>query len=194
MHRARGIFPLLVAGARGYCTDTARGDFEDIFADIKLYGRLLGTEDAANREVAKLRDRVATVKNQPPGGSEDKGAAALIFGRDTPTISAYGDRSTVDQQLDILGLRNVFGDVDKRLIEPNIEEIVDRNPEVVILLLQGTQTPQGVREVLRARPELQNVTAVRDDDIIVLPSGFILPSPTSVEGLETLARELDAIS
>lgn len=84
----------------------------------------------------------------------------------------------------MLGLRNVFGDVDKRLIEPSIEEIVDRDPDVIILLLQGTQTPQSVREALRTRPELQNVTAVENDDIIVLPSGFILPSPTAVEGLE----------
>lgn len=65
---------------RAYCLDTATGDFEEIFADIELFGRLLGTEDAAAQEVAERRDRVAAVEEQPPGGSPGRSAAALIFG------------------------------------------------------------------------------------------------------------------
>lgn len=113
---------------QGYCTETAQGDFDEIFADIELFGRLLGTEDAAGREVAELRERVAAVEEQSQVTPQGRTAAALIFGRDTPTISAYGERSTVDQQMEVLGFRNVFDDIDKRVFDPNIEEIIDRNP------------------------------------------------------------------
>lgn len=61
---------------------------------------------------------------------------------------------------------------------------------MVILLTQGDQTPEGAREALRNRPELQDVTAIRDDRMIVLPFGFTGPSPVAVEGLEVMAEQL----
>ncbi len=57
---------------------------EAIFADIELVGRLLGTQDAASREVTKLRERVSAVEKASPGTPQRRSAAALIFGRGTP--------------------------------------------------------------------------------------------------------------
>lgn len=175
---------------KSYCTDNAQGDYEAIFADIELVGRLLGTQDAAGREAATLRERVSAVEKTSSGTPQRRSAAALIFGRGTPTISAYGNPSTVDQQMEILGLTNVFRDVDERVFDPTIEDIITRNPDIVILLTQGDQTPEGVRESLRNRPELRGITAISNDRIIVLPAGFILPSPVAVQGLEVLAQQL----
>lgn len=174
---------------KGYCAD-AEGDFEDIFADIALYGRLLGTADAASEEVRELRERVAVVKEQATSNPAGRRATALIFARDGGSLSAYGNTSTVDKQMAILGLTNVFDDVDKRNFEAGIEEIIARDPEVIILLTQGDQTEDSVQELLLARAELRDVTAVRNDDVVVLPFGFTGPSPVAVEGLEIMASKL----
>lgn len=175
---------------RGYCADTAQGEFEEIFADIELLGRLLGTDEAAEDEADDLRRRVDAVE-QGADGSESRSAAALIFGRDTPTISAYADRSTVDEQMGHLGLDNVFGDADERYFEVNVEEIIDRDPELIILLTQADQRPADVRQALLDKPELAEVTAIGEEAVIVLPFGYTGPGPVAVEGLEVLAEELD---
>ncbi|MGH3565560.1 MAG: hypothetical protein ACRDRH_05920 [Pseudonocardia sp.] len=42
---------------------SASGTFDEVFADIELYGRILGTQDAATATVADLRRRVTAGRN-----------------------------------------------------------------------------------------------------------------------------------
>lgn len=181
--------PLLVT--RGYCRDAA-GSFDDIFADIELYGRLFGTTAAANAEVGTLRQRVDAVAERSRGRAPVR-AAALIVSRDGTKISAYGRTSTVSNQLGILGLENVFGDSDIRYSEINTEALIDRDPDVIVLLTQGDQTPESAPQALHDRPELARLRAIRDNRMIVLPFGYTGPGPVAVEGLEVLDRELGAL-
>jgi iron complex transport system substrate-binding protein len=178
--------------SRGYCQDAA-GGYEDIFADIELFGRLFGTSEAATTEVAVLRERVAAVQQRFPATTAPRPAAALIISRDGSTLSAYGDTSTVDKQMEALGLTNVFDDVPRRNFEPNLETLIATDPQVLILLTQGDQTPESARQALLARPELGSVTAVRDDRVVVVPFGYTGPGPVAVEGLEVLADKLTAL-
>ncbi|MGI5216853.1 ABC transporter substrate-binding protein [Nocardia sp. CA-290969] len=186
---ARVNIPLLVT--RGYCRDAA-GSFEDIFSDIELYGRLFGTSAAANAEVTALKQRVAAIADRHPADHPATSAAALIISRDGTKLSAYGSTSTVATQMRILGLDNIFGDVAKRNFDANTETLIQRDPEVIILLTQGSQTPESARAALRARPELAGLRAVRTNRIIAVPFGYTGPGPVAVEGLEVLDRELEA--
>lgn len=178
--------------SRGYCQDAA-GDLEDVFADIELYGRLFGTAEAATAEVASLRRRVAAVGERFPPAASARRAAALILSRDGGSLSAYGATSTVDEQMRLLGLANVFGDVPRRSFEANLETLVTQDPQVLILLTQGDQTPEGARRALLQRPELAAITAIRTDAVITVPFGYTGPGPVAVEGLEVLADELRAL-
>lgn len=182
--------PLIVT--RGYCRDAA-GTFEDVFADIALYGTLFGTASAADAEVAALQRRVDAVTSRHPVGATRTPAAALILSRDGAQLKAYGAKSTVDAQMKILGLDNIYGGIDKRNFEANTETLIARDPEVIILLTQGDQTPDSVRTALRQRPELAGLRAIRDNRIIVAPFGYTGPGPVAVEGLEVLDRELASL-
>ncbi|WP_216907570.1 ABC transporter substrate-binding protein [Nocardia noduli] len=179
--------PVLVT--RGYCQNAA-GSFEDVLADIELYGKLFGTEQAAATEAAALRGRINAVAGKQKPGTPQRPAAALILARDGSTLNAYGATSTVNTQMTMLGLNNIFGDVAKRQFGANTETLIQRDPEVVVLLTQGDQTPESVRQALRARPELASMKAIRDDRIIVIPFGYTGPGPVAVEGLEVLADKL----
>ncbi|WP_278263103.1 ABC transporter substrate-binding protein [Nocardia sp. AG03] len=182
--------PLIVT--RGYCRD-AKGSLDDILADITLYGKLFGTSAAADAEVAALRARVDAVTARHRDDRTRTKAAALIISRDGAQLKAYGTQSTVDEQMRILGLDNVYGDVTKRNFEIGTETLLARDPEVIILLTQGDQTPESVRAALRQRAELAGVDAIRSDRIIVAPFGYTGPGPVAVEGLEVLDRELGAL-
>ncbi|MFE5285978.1 ABC transporter substrate-binding protein [Nocardia sp. NPDC056611] len=182
--------PLLVT--RGYCKNAA-GAYDDIFADIELYGKLFGTAKQAGDTVADLRRRVAAVADQHRPGGPARPAAALILSRDGSTLSAYGATSTVHTQMGTLGLENIFGDVAKRNFEANTETLIARNPDVIILLTQGDQTPDSVRRALRDRPELASLDAIRHDRVIAVPFGYTGPGPVAVEGLEVLSAKLGAL-
>jgi len=178
--------------SRGYCQDAA-GDYEDIFADIELYGRLFGTTEAATAHVQSLRERLAAVQQRIPAVSATRPAAALIISRDGATLTAYGDTSTVDKQMETLGLANVYDDVAKRSFEVNLETLISKDPQVLILLTQGDQTPESARQAILDRRELSSLSAIRDDRLIVIPFGYTGPSPVAVEGLEVLADKLATV-
>ncbi|MFC4376815.1 ABC transporter substrate-binding protein [Nocardia halotolerans] len=182
--------PLIVT--RGYCKDAA-GTFADTFADIELYGKLFGTESVAEAEVATLRQRVRAVTERRGDATAARPAATLILSRDGAQLKAYGAKSTVHEQMRILGLDNIYAEIDKRNFEANTETLIAADPEVIILLTQGDQTPEEVRTTLRARPELAGLRAIRDNRIIVVPFGYTGPGPVAVEGLEVLDRELTGL-
>lgn len=181
--------PLLVS--RGFCR-AAAGSYDDIFSDILLYGRLFGTPMQASKTVDALRQRVAAVADAHRLDGKTRLAAAFMLSLDGSILYGYGNTSTAHVQMGMLGLHNVFGDVAARLFEASSEILIARDPEVIIVLTQGAQTPDSVRAALRGRPELASLNAVRDDHVIVVPFGYSAPGPVAVQGLEVLSDRLAA--
>jgi iron complex transport system substrate-binding protein len=182
--------PLLVP--RGYCK-AAAGSYEEIFADILLYGRLFGTSAQAGQTVDALRRRVAAVAAAHRLEGKTRPAAALAVSLDGSLLIGYGNGSTMHTQMGMLGLRNIFSDVATRIFEANSETLIARDPEVIIVLTQGNQTPDSVRAALHDRPELASLTAIRGDDVIAVPFGYASPGPVAVQGLEELSDRLGAL-
>lgn len=192
---AAGIGTLIVSG---YCENVGlplEGDpsvFELIYNDIETYGKLFGTQNTAATAVTGLRDRVAAVEKQVAGISGASTAALYMYAEDP--LGAYGNKAAVDDQMKILKLRNVFGDVEKRYFDPTVEDIIARNPEQVIALFIPGQselpTPESVVQELHSRGELANVEAIRKDTILPLNYYYSGPGTLAVDGLELLAKEL----
>jgi iron complex transport system substrate-binding protein len=172
-----------------FCTDEAQRlrdpGFADVYSQVELYGRLFGNEDEATAAVADLRERVAAVEKSVQGSAGRTGAVLFVYlGTDPP--SAYGADSMADAQLKTVGLTNVFGEVQKRVFDSNVEEIIARDPDVLVLLhVEGE--PETIKSNFLAKPGVDRMKAVRNDDILVLRFEFTdPPTPLSVEGLERM--------
>ncbi len=190
---AAGVDRIVIGGrCRGPDDEvTAEGTFDEVYSDIELYGRLLGTGDAATTAVADLRERVTAVE-QRFGEAPQRRAAAVIYAEGG--IGSYGRLSIAHQQMQALGLSKVFAGSPERFFEPSIEEIIERDPQALIVLYdEKGETAEGNRARLLAQPELAEVSAIRDGDILVLPFALSASSPLAVQGLETLADQLDEL-
>lgn len=162
-------------------------DFENVYAQMELYGRLFGATDSAANTVNDLRRRVTAVQDSAPGLS-DRPTAALFVTPGSSIVYAYGDGSMFDAQMDTLGLSNVFGDVKQRVFEVNLEELLAKNPKVVILGYTSGE-PKNLKEVFLGLAGIERVRAVQNDEILVLRFEYTdPPTPLSVEGLEMIAK------
>lgn len=93
----------------------------------------------------------------------------------------------VNAQMKAAGLTNVYGDVDKRAIETSFEEILGRDPDVLIVLTVAD--PQAAKDALLSIPGAGTLAAVRDNRILVMKFDYMdPPTPLSVEGLEKVAE------
>ncbi len=194
---AAGIKSIVNAG---FCDGSGSGpnpdgdvDFDDVYADIELYGRILGTGAAATQTVADLRQRVTAVGDQFRGRpSSARTAAALTLSGGV--VRAYGFPNMTHAQIETLGLTDVFADIKERVAEVSVEELIKRDPDFLIFLAGGAQsaTRADVEQALRTLPGVDRVTAVREGSYVLLESPFILGSPLAVDGLEAMAEELAA--
>jgi iron complex transport system substrate-binding protein len=167
---------------------TAEPAFDDIYAQMESYGKVFGKPSEAATAVTALKDRLAKIKK--PSSSR---TAAVLY----PTVGggvtyAYGTASMAHPQLEAAGFTNVFADNKERVFEVTLEELLGRNPDVLILLY-GDGDPKAVEQAVTGLPGAEKLKAVRNNNLMPQLFNFTEPpSPLSVDGLEKIVERFPA--
>ncbi|MEU3308866.1 ABC transporter substrate-binding protein [Nocardiopsis sp. NPDC006832] len=173
-----------------YC-EGSRGEtsFDDLYAEIDRYGRIFDRAQEAETLNAELSDRVAAVEGRTR--DEDRSAAVLYPSAGGGPLYTYGTASMAHPQLAAAGFENVFADIDERVFEVQTEELITRDPDVLIVLYQGAE--QDAEDALSRRSGLGVVSAVSEGDVYYQLFNFTEPaSPLAVDGLESIAEHFNA--
>ncbi|WP_244928117.1 ABC transporter substrate-binding protein [Nocardioides sp. W7] len=170
----------------GLCPDPpADASFDDVSEQLRTYGRIFGVPDEAEAAAQRAEARVAEIV-AGVAADEDRTAAVLYPTVGGGTTYAYGTRSMAHPQLVAAGLTNVFADVDERVFEVTLEELIGRNPDVLVLL-HSDGDGAGVKDAITTMNGAQALAAVRDDQILVQLLNFSEPpSSLAVDGLERI--------
>lgn len=177
-----GINQLLVPSQCPGATDSP--DFDDVYELVEFYGMIFDRADEADVYVEELQERLDEITADI--ADEDRTAAALW-----PTIGggtgfAYGNVSMTHTQLTAAGFTDVFEDIDERVFEVTLEEVIDRDPDV-LLLLYSEGTPEQVEDAIRSLPGADGISAVQNDAIMTQLYNFSdPPTPLTIEGLERI--------
>lgn len=181
-----GIPSIVVASQ---CEGTA-GSYAEIYNEVERYGALFGTEDEAVTSVEAMRDMVTATQESAAGAPQMSTASVYFFG---DVLTTNGATHISNAWMDTLGLTNVFGDVDASFTEGNLEELIDRDPEVLILSygwIDGEETFEQAKQKLLALPGAADMRAVQADRIVGVASSFAQNDPASFAALEALAEAL----
>ncbi|WP_432510924.1 ABC transporter substrate-binding protein [Kineococcus sp. SYSU DK001] len=163
--------------------------FDDVSEQMEFYGAVFDRRERAAAAAAELRERVADLTVPATGRT-----AAVLY----PTVGggvtyAYGSASMANPQLEAAGFTNVFADVDDRVFEVTREELIARDPDVLVLL-HSDGDPQAVTEAVTSMPGLAGVTAVRDGAVLPLLFNFTEPpTPLAVEGLARIVERFPPV-
>lgn len=156
--------------------------YEDVYEQLEFYGTVFGRPERARTAVGELRSRVEALSVPASGRT-----AAVLY----PTVGggvtyAYGTSSMADPQLAAAGLENVFGDVPERVFEVSREELIARDPDVLVLL-HGDGDPVAVSAAVTGLAGAEQISAVREGNVLPLLFNFTEPpTPLAVDGLEQL--------
>ncbi|WP_430781584.1 ABC transporter substrate-binding protein [Actinoplanes sp. G11-F43] len=170
------------------CPDsTAVPTFDDIYRQTEAYGKVFGRESEAATAVTALKARFDKIKSEV--GTGGKRTAAVLY----PTVGggvtyAYGTASMAHPQLEAAGFTNVFADSTERVFEVTLEELLGRNPDVLILLY-GDGDPKAVEQAVTSLPGADKLKAVSSGNVMPQLFNFTEPpSPLSVDGLEKIVQ------
>lgn len=164
--------------------------FEATLAEIELVGRVVGASERARTITADMRGRAEAVK------ARTKSATAVrvfyeLDGSDPTKPFAAGSSGFFGDLVPLAGGVNVFGDLARPSGQVSTEQVVARDPEVIVLgdsdLPYEPQSPAMVR----ARPGWTQIGAVTSGRVYALSHTLLERSgPRLIDGLEALAKLL----
>ncbi|MEQ8762753.1 MAG: helical backbone metal receptor [Planctomycetota bacterium] len=159
---------------------------EDIYQDLKRVGRAAGCEEHARQVESHLRDRVAAVQAAVRG---DESRPRLYWEWWPKPLFCPGRRNWLTEISELAGAVNVTAHYPDDAARPEPEEILELQPDFVLLVWTGVQKEKVRPDVVSRRPGWGELTALREGRLHVLAEGlYCRPSPRLIEGLEELAR------
>jgi iron complex transport system substrate-binding protein len=159
----------------------------DIDRSIANLGVLLGAGAAADSLRRAIDEGLAEVRTAVSGRPAP--AVAYLIGLDPPTVAGPG--SYVHELIEIAGARNAFGDLRVRWPPLSLEELVRRQPDVLVVATGGIDAGSAAADLAR-RPGWRELHAVRSGRVIhVDPGLFNRPGPEIVRAARELAQRLN---
>ncbi|MBN8952358.1 MULTISPECIES: ABC transporter substrate-binding protein [unclassified Rhizobium] len=159
---------------------------DDMFVDLLNLGKIFRVEDRAEALVSGYRKQLAEI--QAKIGHVDKPTRVFVYdsGEEKPfTSGRYGIPTAM---IEAAGGVNVMDDVEKSWTEVSWEPVIEKNPEVIVIVDYGQVTAAQKIAFLKGNPAFKNIDAVKNDRFVVLPYVEATPGPRNIEAIATLAK------
>ena len=182
------------AGVKVYATEgtyVEDATFENIYNDIINIGKIFRVEERAEELVAQLREREAAVEASVAGLEPVR---VFYFDSDTGggvDMSTVGNTGLQSLMLEMAGAENIFSDVEGQFVAVSWEDVVDRDPEYIIVCdYYGEGYADEKIAELKANPATMDMDAVVNDRFIVVPGLAMFPSLECMDAVELIAAGL----
>ena len=176
-----GVFSYRHAGLNG------------VFTTLKELGAAVGRTADAERLAREIRGGLDGIQARVRG--RPKPRTLLVFERDPASLRGLyvsGGVGFLHDMLGIAGGVNVFADVAREAVQPSVETVLARAPEVILeVRATGLLAAADVAQAKRVWSALASLPAVQHGHIQILNGEhLVVPGPRVVQGTEAFARAL----
>ncbi|HEY3314691.1 MAG TPA: cobalamin-binding protein [Bacillota bacterium] len=158
---------------------------KDAMADIRLVGRITGTSGKAGQLAEAMEKRLAGVEVQVASVPADK--RPTVFWVLDRMLYTVGPGSFIDDLITLAGGRNIAADAKQDYPQFNLEALIARDPDVIIVpLIDRTLLDQ-----LKAMKGWDKLKAVKTGRVYTVDPDIVSrPGPRIVDGVQTVAKLL----
>jgi iron complex transport system substrate-binding protein len=164
---------LTVAGIPQY--PVVSGSVDQALTSIRAIGREIGSEDAGEKLASQIENALESIRANAP---VSRPRVLLVHSRDIGTMGSFftaGNRSYLNELIEIAGGLNVFLDVNANAFQPSLEEVLERRPEVIIELLPSDQGRHAqIAQRYADWQRLEQVPAVRSGRVYIAADDYLL--------------------
>ncbi|GFE50339.1 iron ABC transporter substrate-binding protein [Roseobacter cerasinus] len=166
-----------------------KSSIDDMYADLMTLGRIFDVEEKASALVDGYRAELSAFSD---GLTISTPPRVFVYdsGEDTPfTAGRYAMPTAL---IEAAGGVNIMDDFDKSWATVTWEEVVERNPEVIVIVNYGEVTAEQKRAFMMSTPAFADLDAVKNDRFVTLEYVEATPGPRNIEAIKTLARAFRA--
>lgn len=179
---------------RGIATLVVPNDtVDDVVRSIEAIGGATGRDSAAAGLVGRIRSSIEKARARKPA---KRWRTMMVVDRTRGALSdiyVAGPGTYLDEVIRIAGGENAFGDALARYPSAGLEEILHRNPEVIIELKPGDTVRREAEQEIRAEWErLPGLVAAEEGRIFVLAGEYLLvPGPRIAMAIDSVGALLE---
>lgn len=169
-----------------YCEDFAQpSTLELVKEDITELGAIFGVSDRAAQLIDDIDASIDAATAQLEG-VEPVDVFVYDSGTDQAFTAAGHENTTT--LIELAGGRNVFDDVEDSFTEVSWEDVVARDPDVVLILNYGSETAEDKESFLRSHPVASTLRAVQDERFVVVDLTDVVPGIRNGDVVATMAE------
>jgi len=157
---------------------------DDMFTDIRNLGTIFGVPERAEALITGWRADLAEIAATIPAG-EPLRVFVYDSGEDTPFTA--GRYAMPTAMIEAAGGRNIMDDVETSWTRVAWEPVVERNPQVIVIVNYGDVTADQKIAFMRANPAFANIDAVVNNRFVVLEYVEATPGPRNIAAIRSLA-------
>lgn len=158
---------------------------DDMYNDLRNLGAIFGVSARAEALIAGYETDLAAFLAAQPALATAPRVFVYDSGEDAPFTA--GRYAMPNALIEAAGGVNILNDVEKSWATLGWEAVVERNPEVIIIVNYGEVTAAQKREFMMSNPAFADIDAVRNDRFVVLEYVEATPGPRNIGAVKTLA-------
>ncbi|WP_424943258.1 ABC transporter substrate-binding protein [Aliiroseovarius crassostreae] len=156
-----------------------------MFNDLANLGKIFGVEDRAEALIAGYKAELTEITEGLDKDAEPVRAFVFDSGADRPFTAGHYAIPTA--MIEAAGGVNVMDGFRKSWGTVSWEEVVEQNPEVVVIINYGELTAEDRMNIMRDNPALANIDAVKNNRFVTLEYVEATPGPRNIDAIKTLA-------
>ncbi|MEM9638871.1 MAG: ABC transporter substrate-binding protein [Pseudomonadota bacterium] len=163
---------------------------EDMYNDLRNLGAIFDVSDKAEDLIAGYKAELEGFLDTQPALPAPPRVFVYDSGEDAPFTA--GRYAMPNALIEAAGGVNIMNDFDKSWSTVGWEAVVERNPEVIVIVNYGKVTAEEKRAFMMSNPAFAEIDAVRNDRFVVLEYVEATPGPRNIAAVKTLAAAFRA--
>ncbi|WP_372520569.1 ABC transporter substrate-binding protein [Candidatus Ruminimicrobiellum ovillum] len=160
-------------------------NFEDICINFQQLADYLDKTDAAKEIINNVKNEISKLDDDAKNINKEK----IFWEVGANPIFTVGKQSFVNEYNKFVNGINVFEDIDMRYPNISVESVIEKNPDIIMLVNMGDVSEQEIAKWNKYK----NITAVKNNKIYLLEANDIFtPTPKRfLNGIKVLKNKLN---
>lgn len=169
------------------CSDKAT--FEDLYKDYETLGAIFQVQDVAAEKVQAMKDTLQKVKDTLGDEAYENPVTVFAYdsGEDAPFTACQGMPGDI---IKLAGGISIFDDIEAGWATPSWEEVVERDPDVILILEYTGGDVADKKEFLETNEFTKNLRAVKEGKIFSVCCSDMQGSAGSAVAVKAIAEQL----
>lgn len=185
-----GINTYVLTESCTHVMDKPHATINDLYNDIRNLGVIFNENERAQKLITDYQNRIDALL---AGVERDEPLRTFIYdsGEDTPFTA--GPYAMPQALITAAGGENVMDHLDSSWLTVGWESVVEANPELIVIIDYGSVTAEQKIDYLLNHPALTDVTAVQQQNFVVLDYAEATPGPRNIAAIERLINAINAL-